>query len=100
MGSLGDGRDPERPVRDQALTTVDARIDRELYTAKRLPLVHQAEAIMEQDLHRCYRSPGNGSTVWYNHVKRLNPDAYFDIFDVVNKSDAPKATASSRGSKM
>ena len=24
MGSLGDGRDPERPVRDQALTTVDA----------------------------------------------------------------------------
>src|SRR6516165_8353455 len=49
VGSLGEGRDPERPVRDQALTTVDARIDRELDTAKRLPLVHQAEAIMEQD---------------------------------------------------
>jgi hypothetical protein len=27
VGSLGDGRDPERPVRDQALTPVDARID-------------------------------------------------------------------------
>ena len=49
MGSLGDGRDPERPVPDQALTKVDARIDRELDTAERLPLVHQAEAIMEQD---------------------------------------------------
>ena len=49
MGSLGEGRDPERPVRDQALTTVDARIDRELYTAERLPLVDQAEAIMEQE---------------------------------------------------
>jgi hypothetical protein len=46
---LGDGRDPERPVPDQALTKVDARIDRELDTAKRLPLVDQAEAIMEQD---------------------------------------------------
>jgi hypothetical protein len=43
VGALGDGRDPERPVRDQALTTVDARIDRELDTVKRLPLVHQAE---------------------------------------------------------
>jgi hypothetical protein len=30
----------------QALT---ARIDREIDPAKRLPLVHQAEAIMEQD---------------------------------------------------
>ena len=49
MGSLGDGRDPERPVRHQALTTVDARIDRELSTAERLPLVDQAEAIMEQE---------------------------------------------------
>ena len=49
MGSLGDGRDPERPVRDQALTAVDARADRELDTAERLPLVDQAEAIMEQE---------------------------------------------------
>jgi hypothetical protein len=46
---LGEGRDPERPVRDQALTTVDSRIDRELGTAKRLPPVDQAEAVMEQD---------------------------------------------------
>jgi hypothetical protein len=38
---------------------------------------------MEQDLHRCARSPGSGSTVWYNHVKGLNPNAYFGIFDVV-----------------
>ena len=49
MGSLGDGRDPERPVRDQALTTVDVRIDRELDTAERLLLVRQAQAIIEQD---------------------------------------------------
>ena len=82
MGALGDGRDPERPVRDQALTTVDARIDRELDTVKRLPLVHQAEPSWSR-IHRCYRSPGSGSTVWYNHAKGLNPNAYFGIFDVV-----------------
>lgn len=71
MGSLGDGRDPERPVRDQALTTVDARIDRELDTAERLPLVRQSEAIMERD-------PPLLPVTWkringlINHVKRLN----------------------------
>ena len=37
LGSLGDGRDPERPVRDQALTTIVARIDREVDSAERLP---------------------------------------------------------------
>ena len=25
----------------------------------------------------------SGSTVWYNHVEGLNPNAYFGIFDVV-----------------
>src|SRR5262252_5435190 len=64
----------------QALTT---RIDREVDPARRLSLVHEAEAIMEKDpplLPVCWERINE---VWYNHVKGLNPNAYFGIFDVV-----------------
>jgi peptide/nickel transport system substrate-binding protein len=64
----------------QALT---ARIDREIDPAKRLPLVHQAEAIMEQDPPLLPVAWERINEIWYNYVKGLNPDAYFGIFDVV-----------------
>src|SRR5215471_456751 len=64
----------------QALT---ARIDREIDPAKRLALVHQAEAIMEQDPPLLPVAWERINEIWYNHVKGLNPAAYFGIFDVV-----------------
>ena len=64
----------------QALT---ARIDREIDPAKRLQLVHQAEAIMEQDPPLLPVAWERINEIWYNHVKGLNPAAYFGIFDVV-----------------
>ena len=64
----------------QALTT---RIDREVDPAKRLLLVHQAEAIMEQDPPLLPVAWERINEVWYDYVKGLNPAAYFGIFDVV-----------------
>src|ERR1700736_4954080 len=64
----------------QALTP---RIDREIAPAKRLPLVHQAEAIMEQDPPLLPVAWERINEIWYNYVKGLNPAAYFGIFDVV-----------------
>jgi len=67
-------------VEFQALT---ARIDREIDPAKRLSLVHQAEAIMEQDPPLLPVAWERINEIWYNYVKGLNPAAYFGIFDVV-----------------
>jgi len=64
----------------QALT---ARIDREIDPTKRLPLVHQAEAIMEQDPPLLPVAWERINEIWYNYVKGLNPADYFGIFDVV-----------------
>ena len=64
----------------QALTV---QIDREIDPAKRLALVHQAEAIMEQDPPLLAVAWERINEIWYNHVKGLNPAAYFGIFDVV-----------------
>jgi ABC-type oligopeptide transport system substrate-binding subunit len=64
----------------QALTT---RIDREVDPARRLTLVHQAEAIMEQDPPLLPVAWERINEVWYDYVKGLNPAAYFGIFDVV-----------------
>jgi hypothetical protein len=64
----------------QALT---ARIDREIDPAERLRLVHQAEAIMELDPPLLPVAWERINEIWYNHVKGLNPIAYFGIFDVV-----------------
>jgi peptide/nickel transport system substrate-binding protein len=60
-----------------------ARIDREIDPAKRLPLVHQAEAIMEQDPPLLPVAQERMNEIWCNYVKGLNPAAYFGIFDVV-----------------
>ena len=57
----------------QALTP---RIDREIDPAKRLPLVHQAEAIMEQDPPLLPVAWERINEIWYNYVKGLNPAAY------------------------
>jgi peptide/nickel transport system substrate-binding protein len=54
----------------QALST---RIDREVDPAKRLPLVRQAEAIMEQDPPLLPIAWERINEVWYNYVKGLNP---------------------------
>jgi hypothetical protein len=44
VGSLGEGRDPERPGRDQALTTVDADGPANGQIAQRAPLIRRAVA--------------------------------------------------------
>src|SRR6266700_1505069 len=62
---------------------LSARIDREVDPAKRLPLVRQAEAIMEQDPPLLPIAWERINEVWYNYVKGLNPSAYFGIFDTV-----------------
>jgi len=62
---------------------LSARIDREVDPAKRLPLIRQAEAIMEQDPPQLPVAWERLNYVWYNYVKGHNPSAYFGIFDVV-----------------
>ena len=64
----------------QALT---AQIDREVDPAKRLALVRQAEAIMEQDPPLLPVAWERINDVWYNYVKGHNPADYFGIYDVV-----------------
>jgi peptide/nickel transport system substrate-binding protein len=64
----------------QALT---ARIDREIDPTKRLPLVHRAEAIMDQDPPLLPVAWERINEIRYNYVKGLNPADYFGIFDVV-----------------
>ena len=63
--------------------TLTAQIDREVDPAKRVPLVRQAEAIMEQDPPLAPVAWERINEIWYNYVKGLNPAAYFGIFDVV-----------------
>jgi peptide/nickel transport system substrate-binding protein len=64
----------------QALT---ARIDREVDGGKRLALIHQAEAMMEQDPPFLPVAWENINDVWYNYVKGHNPAKYFGVYDVV-----------------
>jgi ABC-type transport system substrate-binding protein len=58
-------------------------IDREVDTAKRLALVRQAEAIMEQDPPVLPVAWEQINDVWWNYVKGHNPYDYFGIYDVV-----------------
>ena len=68
MGSLGEGRDPERPVRDQALTTVDADRPANGQIAQRAPLLRDrhsrpARQIILKDLRQIIfkiTTSGNG----------------------------------------
>jgi ABC-type transport system substrate-binding protein len=64
----------------QALT---ARIDREVDAGKRLALIRQAEAMMEQDPPFLPVAWENINDVWYNYVKGHNPAKYFGVYDVV-----------------
>ena len=64
----------------QALT---ARIDREIDPASRLPLVHQAEAITEQDPPLLPGARERINEFCDNYIRGLNPAAYVGIFDVV-----------------
>jgi ABC-type transport system substrate-binding protein len=64
----------------QALT---ARIDREVDAGKRLALIRQAEAIMEQDPPFLPVAWENINDVWYNYVKGHKPAKYFGVYDVV-----------------
>ena len=59
------------------------RIDREVDAGKRLALIRQAEAIMEQDPPLLPISWEKINDVWYNYVKGHNPKDYFGIYDVV-----------------
>jgi peptide/nickel transport system substrate-binding protein len=58
-------------------------IDREVDPAKRLALIRQAEAIMEQDPPVLPVAWEQINDVWWNYVKGHNPADYFGIYDVV-----------------
>jgi ABC-type transport system substrate-binding protein len=59
------------------------QIDREVDAAKRLALIRQAEAVMEQDPPLLPVAWENINDVWYNYVKGHNPYEYFGVYDVV-----------------
>ena len=59
------------------------QIDREVDPAKRLALIRQTEAIMEQDPPLLPVAWEKINDVWYNYVKGHNPKDYFGIYDVV-----------------
>jgi len=64
----------------QALT---AEIDREVDAQKRLAMIRQAEAIMEEDPPLLPVAWEKINDVWYNYVKGHNPYEYFGVYDVV-----------------
>jgi len=59
------------------------QIDREVDAGKRLALIRQAEAIMEQDPPLLPISWERINDIWVNYMKGHNPYEYFGIFDVV-----------------
>ncbi len=58
-------------------------IDREVDPKKRLALIGQAEAIMEEDPPLLPMSWEKINDGWYNYVKGHRPQDYFGIYDVV-----------------
>ena len=66
-------------------TTLIDQIDREVDPAKRLALVRQTEAIMEQNPPVLPVAWEQINDVWYNYVKGHNPYDYFGIYDVVRE---------------
>jgi peptide/nickel transport system substrate-binding protein len=60
-----------------------SEIDKEVDPVKRLALVRQAEAIMEQDPPVLPVAWEQINDVWWNYVKGHNPTDYFGIYDVV-----------------
>ena len=59
------------------------KIDREVEPAERVSLVHQAEAILEQNPPILPVAWEKVNDVWYDYVKGHNPYDYFGTFDVV-----------------
>jgi ABC-type transport system substrate-binding protein len=59
------------------------QIDSEVEPAKRAALIHQAEAIMEQDPPVLPVAWEQIIDVWWNYVKGHNPYEYFGVYDVV-----------------
>ena len=60
-----------------------SQIDSEVEPAKRAALIHQAEAIMEQDPPVLPVAWEQIIDVWWNYVKGHNPYEYFGVYDVV-----------------
>ena len=80
------GKDAPRiilPWSNTAFQALVDRIDRELDEAKRLTLVAQAEAILEQDPPVLPVAWEKINDAWYNYVKGHNPYNYFGMFNVV-----------------
>ena len=61
------------------------QIDRELDQQKRLALVRQAEAIMEENPPVLPVAWENINDIWWNYVKGHNPKDYFGVYDVVRE---------------
>jgi peptide/nickel transport system substrate-binding protein len=61
------------------------QIDREVDPAKRLALVRQTEAIMEENPPLLPVAWEKINDVWYDYVKGHNPYDYFGIYDVVRE---------------
>src|SRR5919197_3124462 len=69
--------------RNEAFDALVTQIDHELDQARRTALIHQAEALMEQDpplLPVAWERVNDG---WFTYVKGPNPTHYFGIYDVV-----------------
>ena len=64
---------------------LSAQIDQEVDPAKRLPLIHQAEAIMEQDPPLLPIAWETIHTVWYSYLKGLRPQGAFGVYDMVRE---------------
>jgi ABC-type transport system substrate-binding protein len=68
---------------NQEFQTLTSRIDQEVDAGKRLALIRQAEAIMEQDPPLLPVSWEKINEIWYSYVKGHNPAGYFGVYDVV-----------------
>ena len=62
---------------------MSAQIDREVDAGRRLALIRQAEAVMEQDPPLLPVLWEKINDVWYDYVKGHNPANYFGVYDVV-----------------
>jgi peptide/nickel transport system substrate-binding protein len=70
---------------NEEFQALSAQIDREVDPAKRLPLIHQAEAIMEQDPPLVPIAWETIHTVWYSYLKGLRPQGAFGVYDMVRE---------------
>jgi peptide/nickel transport system substrate-binding protein len=70
---------------NQKFNALVDQIDREVDPAKRLALVRETEAIMEEDPPVLPVAWEQINDVWYNYVKGHNPYEYFGIYDVARE---------------